>query len=126
MNWETIIAVIGAFGGLEAVKWMATLKSTRRRSAVETADTLEDVVAKRFKTFEDTIVFLQNQLQEKERQFAELSARHQQSMQHGLALTKALGEMKLKYRQSRCDNKECLSRRPPFRWMKAEKEQKAG
>lgn len=118
MNWETFIGIAGAFGGLEALKWIAGLRSSRRKAASEAAETFENVITKRVKTYEDSILFLQNQLQEKERQFAELSARYQESMQRGLELTRALGEMKLRYRQSRCDRKECDRRKPPFPWLR--------
>ena len=118
MNWETFIGIAGAFGGLEALKWLVGLRSSRRKAESETAETLENIAAKRMKTYEDSILFLQNQLQEKERQFAELSTKYQESMQRGLELTRNLGEMKLRYRQSRCDRKDCDNRKPPFSWLK--------
>lgn len=118
MNLETIIGIFGALGGLEALKWVAGLRYSRRKASAEAAESFENVVTKRVKTYEDSIIFLQNQLQEKEKQFAELSARYQESMQRGLDLTRELGEMKLKYRYSRCDRKNCTERKPPFRWMK--------
>lgn len=116
MNIETILAIAGAFGGLEALKWIVGWRSERRKSAAEAAETVEDVIAKRVKTYEDSISFLQTQLQEKERQFAELSAKYHESMQQGLELTRRLGEMRLRYRQSRCDRKDCAQRKPPFPW----------
>lgn len=118
MNIETFLGIAGAFGGLEALKWLAGLRSSRRKAAAEAAECFENVVTKRVKTYEDSLVFLQNQLQEKERQFAELSAQYQESMRQGLKLTRELGDIKLKYRQSRCDRKECEQRKPPFSWMK--------
>lgn len=118
MNWETLIAIAGAFGGLEALKWLVNLRSMKKKAAGEAAECFENVITKRVKTYEDSILFLQNQLQEKERQFAELSAKYQESMQRGLELTRTLGELKLKYRQSRCDKKDCEFRKPPFPWMK--------
>lgn len=118
LNLETIIGIAGAFGGLEALKWLANLRSTRRKADGEAAESVENVVAKRVKTYEDSILFLQNQLQEKEKQFAELSAKYQESMQRELKLTQALGDMKLKYRSSRCDRKECENRKPPFAWLR--------
>ena len=118
MSVETILAIVGAFGGLEAIKWLVGLRAARRKAAGEEAESFENVVTKRVKTYEDSILFLQNQLQDKERQFADLSARHQESMQRELDLTRRLGEMKLKYRQSRCDRKDCELRKPPFTWKK--------
>lgn len=118
MNWETFIGIAGAFGGLEALKWLAGLRSSRRKAAGEAAECFENVATKRVKTYEDSILFLQNQLQEKERQFADLSEKHQDLMQKVLKLTRDLGEMKLKYRSSRCDRKECEKRRPPFTWLR--------
>lgn len=118
LNMETILAIAGAFGGLEALKWLVNLRSSRRKAEGEAADCMENVAAKRLKTYEDSILFLQNQLQEKERQFADLSNRHQESMQRELELTRRLGEMRLKYTSSRCDRVECQERKPPFKWQK--------
>ena len=112
------MAIGATFGGLELLKWITGLRSTRRKADAEAADSVEDVVAKRVKTLEDSIIFLQNQLAEKEKQFAELSAKYQESMQRGLKLTSDLGEMKLKYRSSRCDRKECENRKPPLPWLR--------
>lgn len=118
MSIETFIAIAGAFGGLEALKWLASLRSSRKKSDAEAADSIENVIAKRVKTYEDSILFLQNQLQEKERQFADLSSRFQEKMQRELDLTRQLGELRLRYRQVRCDRKECENRKPPFPWLK--------
>lgn len=118
MNIETLLGIVGAFGGLEALKWLASLKSTRRKAAGEAAESFENVITKRVKTYEDSILFLQNQLQDKERQFAELSSRYQAMVERELRLTRELGEMKLKYKSSRCDRKECENRKPPFSWLK--------
>lgn len=118
MNWETVISILGALGGLEVFKWLAGLRTSRRKAASEAAESFENVVTKRVKTYEDSILFLQNQLQEKERQFAELSEKYHASMQQGLELTRQLGELKLRHRQSRCDRKDCRDRKPPFPWMR--------
>lgn len=126
MNWDTLIGIAGAFGGLEALKWLVNLRSSRRKAANEAADGFESVVAKRLKTYEDSILFLQNQLQEKERQFAELSAKYQESMQRGLKLTEQLGCLKLRYRASRCDRHDCLERKPPLKYGLKSSTRKAG
>lgn len=114
MNWETVITLAGAFGGLEALKWLASLRSSRRKAEGEAAESFENVVTKRVKTYEDSILFLQNQLQEKERQFAGLAAQYHESLQRELKLTRSLGETKLRLRQTRCDRKDCDRRMPPF------------
>lgn len=118
INLETLLGIAGAFGGLEALKWLFSLRSNRRKGDAEAADSVENVVARRLKTYEDSILFLQNRLEEKERQFTELSDRYRQSMEKGINLTQKLGELKLKYGTSRCDVKDCENRKPPFRWMK--------
>lgn len=118
MNADILLSIAGAFGGLELLKWLANLRNTRRKGAAEAADSVESIVAKRVKTYEESISFLQAQLQEKERQFADLSMKYQDSMQRGVELTRRVGELRLKYQSSRCDNRECDNRRPPFRWMK--------
>ena len=118
MNFETLITIIGAFGGLEALKWLAGLRASRRKGDAEVAESVEGAISRRVKTYEESICFLQSQLQDKERQFVELSQKYQESMQRGLELTRQLGEMKLRYRQSRCDRKECPDRKPPFAWLR--------
>lgn len=118
MNMEIFLSIAGAFGGLEALKWLANVRSSRRKAASEAAGSVEEVVAKRTQCLEDSILFLQNQLRDKEKQFAELSTRHQEALERQLKLTHSLGEMKLKYRSTRCDHKECTNRKPPFQWMK--------
>ena len=115
---ETLLAIAGAFGGIELLKWLSSLRASRRKAEAEADDSLEQVAAKRMKTFEESILFLQDRLAEKERQFAELSTKYQESMQRELKLTQALGDMKLKYRSSRCDRKECDLRKPPFAWQR--------
>lgn len=118
MNLETVIGIAGALGGLEAIKWIATLRSSRRKADGEAAEIVENVVAKRVKTYEDSIAFLQGQLREKETRLADLSAKYQEAMERELKLTRSLGDMKLKYRSTRCDIKDCEKRKPPFIWMK--------
>lgn len=115
---ETILAIAGTFGGLEAVKWLAGLKTSHRKASAEAEETIEDVIAKRVKSYEDSIAFLQTQLNDKEQRFSELSGKYEESMQRGIELTRQLGEMRLKYRSSRCDRKDCPDRRPPFPWQK--------
>lgn len=114
MEMESIIAVTGALGGLEFLKWVFSLKSSRRKDEAEAADSMENMVSKRMKTYEESILFLQNQLQEKERQFAELSEKYHESMEKGLKMACDLGTLKLKYRSTRCDRKDCESRKPPY------------
>ena len=118
INVETILAIAGAFGGLEAIKWVVTLKTSRRKATAEAEETIEEVIAKRVKSYEDSIAFLQTQLHDKEQRFSDLSRKYEDSMQRGIDLTRRLGEMKLKYRSSRCDRKDCPDRRPPFPWQK--------
>lgn len=116
---ETILAIIGALGGFEAIKWLVGLRTSRRKETAEAEESIEAVIARRVKSYEDSITFLQAQLREKEQQFSEISSKYQETMTHAMELTRQLGEMKLKYRSSRCDRKNCENRKPPFRWMKS-------
>ena len=118
MNLETFLAIAGAFGGLEALKWITQLRTSRKKADAEADEALDALVAKRIRTYEESITFLQSQLREKELQFSDISAKYQEAMKHSLELTRQLGEMKLKYRSSRCDRKNCENRKPPFSWMK--------
>lgn len=124
INIETILAIAGAFGGLEAIKWVVGLKTSRRKASAEAEETIENVIAKRVKSYEDLIAFLQSQLLDKEQRFSELSRKYEDSMQRSIDLTRRLGEMKLKYSSSRCDRKECPDRRPPLPWMRKGAESK--
>ena len=118
INIETLLAIAGTFGGLEAIKWLTSLRSSRKKANAEAEQSVEEVIAKRVKSYEDSIAFLQAQLRDKEVRFSELSSKYQESMQRGIDLTRQLGEMKLKYNSSRCDRKDCENRKPPFRWQR--------
>lgn len=115
---EMLLSVAGAFGGLELLKWLFSLKTSRKKADAEIADNLEDVISKRMKGYEDTVNFMQTQLREKDEQIKELSEKYQESLSRTIDLTKKHGEMKLKYQQTRCDRKSCADRKPPFKWMK--------
>lgn len=114
MNLEILLAVVGALGGLEAVKWWATRRSTGRSAVAEADSAQTQALAAREHLYEDTITFLQNQLRDKEERFAALNAQLHKSMASELLLTRQLGEMEVKYLSSRCDIVECLHRHPPL------------
>ena len=66
--WQAAVAVLGALGGLDLLKWTANLVLNRRNNA-RMADSQADL--SEFHTMKEMIEFLQQQLKEKEERFAE-------------------------------------------------------
>lgn len=114
MEINTILAVVTALGGLEAIKWWSTRRSAGQKARADADSQQTAAFAAREHLYEETITFLQNQLRDKEERYAALTAQLHTSMAHELSLTRQLGEMEVKYLSSRCDITECTRRRPPL------------
>ena len=117
MNVETIFTLIGVLGGVETLKWLLTFRSAARKARAEASESVVNTDSLRNKMYEETILFLQSQLQEKEKNFALLNDQLHNAMRSELDLTRRLGEMQLKFLSSRCDRRECALREPPFEWI---------
>lgn len=107
MEWLTnIIAVVGALGGIELVKWLSTRKAQERKADIE-ADHGE------FDVLRETNEFLQKQLLAEEQRFAEQTTRLREITADLLANERELGNCKVEIERLRCTDLACPYRRPP-------------
>lgn len=107
MEWLTnIIAVVGALGGIELIKWLSTRKAQARKADIE-ADRGE------FELLKDLAMFLQQQLQDKEVRFAEQTSRLREITAELLADERERGNIKTELERFRCTDLPCPYRRPP-------------
>lgn len=104
--WQVVIAVAGAFGGLEGVKWLFNRK-TDSRIALAQAESTE------FHTLQETNDWLQKQLQLKEERFAEQTQLVRKQNIEILELYKEKAALELELAQKKCEDMECPFRRPP-------------
>ena len=102
---QIILSIIGAIGGWEAVRYLINRKSNKRKEEAE-ADSAE------FNVLRDTMVFLQEQLNEKEQRFAEQTSILRNTQSEVLDLTKNKGELELELQRYRCVVPKCASRQP--------------
>ena len=102
---QIILSIIGAIGGWEAVRYLINRKSNKRKEEAE-ADSVE------FAVLRDTMVFLQEQLNEKEQRFAEQTSILRNTQSEVLDLTKNKGELELELQRYRCVVPKCASRQP--------------
>ena len=101
----SIISMVGALGGWEAVKYMINRKYNKRKEEAE-ADSVE------FNVLRETVDFLQTQLQEKEKRFAEQTDVMRKLNTDVLELTKAKAQLELDLQRYRCVVKNCVKREP--------------
>ncbi len=102
---QIILSIIGAIGGWEAIRYLINRKSNKRKEEAE-ADSVE------FAVLRDTMVFLQEQLNEKEQRFAEQTSILRNTQSEVLDLTKNKGELELELQRYRCVVPKCASRQP--------------
>lgn len=102
---QIIISIIGAIGGWEAVRYLINRKSNKRKEEAE-ADAVE------FNVLRDTMLFLQEQLNEKEQRFAEQTSILRDTQSEVLELTKSKGELELELQRYRCVVPKCGNRQP--------------
>lgn len=102
---QVIISIIGAIGGWEAVRYLINRKSNKRKEEAE-ADAVE------FNVLRDTMLFLQEQLNEKEQRFAEQTSILRDTQSEVLELTKSKGELELELQRYRCVVPKCGNRQP--------------
>ena len=102
---QIIISIIGAIGGWDAVRYLINRKSNKRKEEAE-ADAVE------FNVLRDTMLFLQEQLNEKEQRFAEQTSILRDTQSEVLELTKSKGELELELQRYRCVVPKCGNRQP--------------
>lgn len=108
--WQAAVAVLGALGGLDLLKWTANLIMNRRNNA-RMADSQADL--SEFHTMKEMIEFLQQQLKEKEERFAEQTGLVRSLNGEVISLTQAKAAVELDLALHRCDNLTCPHRLPP-------------
>lgn len=104
--WQTPVVIIGALGGFEFIKWVFNRK-TDSRLAVAAAQSAE------FHTLQETVQFLQSQLQEKEERFANQTERLRKTQDDLFSEREARHNAELELAMKRCDDNDCPFRRPP-------------
>lgn len=104
--WQTPVVILGALGGFEFIKWVFNRK-TDSRLAVAAAQSAE------FHTLQETVQFLQSQLQEKEERFANQTERLRKTQDDLFSEREARHNAELELAMKRCDDNDCPFRRPP-------------
>lgn len=108
--WQVIVAILGALGGLECIKWLFN------RNRIARSD--------EFKILRETNEFLQQQLRSKEERFAEQTQLVRKQNTEILDLTAKMAEMEIRQEQEkaelkielvkvRCNDEDCPFRIPP-------------
>ena len=105
-GWEIVIAVIGALGGIEGVKYLVTRKENKRIARAEAS-------AGELKTLKETTEFLQQQLQEKELRFADQTKRLRETQNALYKETEKRHKSELELSLKRCNDIHCPFREPP-------------
>ena len=121
MNWETIVAVIGALGGFELVKWLYSVIANRKNNKrINDAE----AEASEFHVLEEQIQFMQEQLKDKEVRFVEQTNLLRNTQRELLATEREKAVMEVEYLKKvadldlelanvRCNDELCPFRQPP-------------
>ena len=103
---NTILAIIGAMGGVEGVKWGIRAWANRKTNA-RIADAQADV--EEFKALREYNEFLQKQLSER---FVEQTGRLRQVQDELFTLKESYSDVKIELALKRCEKKKCGDREP--------------
>ena len=101
----TVASIIGTLGGWEAIKYLLNRK-TNARIADAQADSSE------FSVLKETIIFLQEQLRDKEKRFAEQTNVLRQLNGENLRLTGENEKLKAERALKLCERPGCADRKP--------------
>ena len=108
VDLNTILAIIGAMGGIEGIKWGIRAWANRKTNA-RIADAQADV--EEFKALREYNEFLQKQLSEEER-FVEQTGRLRQVQDELFTLKESYSDVKIELALKRCEKKKCGDREP--------------
>lgn len=100
-----VATILGAVGGFEFIKWLATRKANARIAEAE-ADGSE------FKTLKEQLIFLQEQLFKKEERFAEQTTLVRKLTTENLELTRKVSVLETERSMKLCERRNCSSREP--------------
>lgn len=103
---SSVLAVLGAFGGLELIKWLFNRRANSRIMIAE-AESAE------FHTLQETVQFLQEQLRAKEERFAEQTGRLRATQDELFKAKEAEYEARLELAEKKCEDMPCPFRQPP-------------
>lgn len=109
MDLNMILAIIGALGGFEAIKWSINAwrnRDTDARKQETAADSDE------FHLLREQIEFLQTQLKDKEFRFAEQTELVRRQNTDIINLTNEKAALELELALKRCERKQCTNRQP--------------
>lgn len=109
VDLNTILAIIGAMGGIEGIKWGIRAWANRKTNA-RIADAQADV--EEFKALREYNEFLQKQLSEKEKRFVEQTGRLRQVQDELFTLKESYSDVKIELALKRCEKKKCGDREP--------------
>lgn len=101
----TILTIVTTLGGWEAVKYIMHRKSLARKAEAE-ADSSE------FSVLRETMVFLEQQLKEKEERFAEQTGVVRKLNAENLELTRENAGLKMEKSLKLCERRNCGQREP--------------
>lgn len=101
----TIASVLGTLGGWEAIKYLLNRKTNTRKAEAE-ADSSE------FSVLRDTVIFLEQQLQQKEERFAEQTNLVRKLTNENLELVRENAMLKTERGLKLCERRNCLNREP--------------
>ena len=109
MELNDWLAIIGAVGGLEAIKWLVNFYTNRKTNA-----RIEDAHAdgEEFKTLREYNEFLQKQLSEKEERFVEQTGRLRKIQDELFTLKEESSTLKIEIALKRCEKRKCGDREP--------------
>ena len=110
MEWNTVMTVVGGLGGLELLKWIWSTVANRRNDARK-ADSEAD--ASEFTVLKGTTEFLQRQLDDKERRFADQTSLVRQLNRDLLGMEREKAQLEIELLRVRCDDAACPFRQPP-------------
>lgn len=109
MTWEIAASILGTLGGFETIKWVVNYFANRKtasRIAEAEADTSE------FHILQETNLFLQQQLKEKEMRFVEQTDRLRKTQDELFQERELRYKAELELVTKRCEVKRCGSRQP--------------
>lgn len=109
VDLNTILAIIGAMGGIEGIKWGIRAWVNRKTNA-RIADAQADV--EEFKALREYNELLQKQLSEKEERFVEQTGRLRQVQDELFTLKESYSDVKIELALKRCEKKKCGDREP--------------
>lgn len=101
----SVSAIIATLGGWEAIKYFLNRKANARKIEAE-ADSVEFTVLK------ETCEFLQTQLQEKEKRFAEQTNIIRSLTKENLGLNKRVTLLETERAMKLCERRNCAQREP--------------